>query len=519
MAIIEKTSQSDLVLYELLRNPVLGPELIYNYDLDPVYDEEFEFTLYQKEMLCDFNPFVSIATARATGKTVALVSMILWILVYNVFPGDYILYTVPSKVHLEPVFTGLVRNFKRNTFLKQFITRSGGVNSSDFKISLLNGATLLCRIAGQSGTGANLIGLHTPFIAADECGYYPHMAFQEMQPSVNTWTPGYRELVTGVPTGMREKNVLYQADMENDNYTKHRVSALENPRVTEETLAGYVKQYGGEDTDDYIHFVLGQHGKPVFSIFDRTLMKMENYPVIRLELNGLSHGTTAEELLTRVSAFPRIEDKDELESIIFGIDLGYTEPTAINIIRVSRFGNMRFHGRIKLTKVSYPVQEKLIDILDTKFNPSILGIDKGSSGMAFIQNLIEKPEYKGKNYTDRIIPIDFSSSTLIGRTSDGEDIKTKTKSFAVSVLQDYTNNHRIRYSTTDPDMVEELERMTFTRTPNGDIVYKTMTPRGGKRGEDHFTAALLCGVAAYYLVNEDLNLRHKKPNLIRAVWI
>ena len=518
MAIREKVTQEDLEFYEILRNPVLGPEFIYNFDLDEKYDEMFEFVWYQKEMVCDFNPYVSIATARATGKTVSLVSLILWALVYNMYPKDYILYTVPSKVHLEPVFTGLVRAFKRNSFLKKFLTSGSGINSSDYKITLLNGSILLCRIAGQSGTGANLIGLHTPFICVDEGGYFPHAAWQEMQPSLNVWTPGYRELVAGVPTGMREKNVLYQADMESDVYTKHRVSALQNPRMTEVDLAKAIDQYGGDDTDDYIHYVLGQHGKPVFSIFDRTTMKIDNYPVLKSEVNGVELNNESS-ILSVAETFPMIKDLGTYETTMFGIDLGYTEPTAILIMRVSSAGNIRFHGRIQLTKVSYPIQEKFIDILDSRFKPSILEIDKGSSGMSLIQHLMEDDSYKGKDYKSRVIPIDFSSSIVIGRTADGEEIKTKTKAFTTSILQDYTNNHRITYSSTDIDLIAELERMTFTKTPSGEIVYKTVTPRGGKRGEDHFTAALLCGVGAYYLENENLNLKHSKPKLMRAIWV
>jgi hypothetical protein len=85
-------------------------------------------------------------------NTVSLSSLIIWMLIFKVFPEDYILYTVPSKVHLEPVFTNLVRQFRSNSFLKNFLDRNSGINGSDYKITLLNQASLLCRIAGQSGT-------------------------------------------------------------------------------------------------------------------------------------------------------------------------------------------------------------------------------------------------------------------------------------------------------------------------------------------------------------------------------
>lgn len=502
-----------MILYEILKHPVMCPEFIKNVDATKA-DTPFEFSCYQKEILCDFNPRVSIATARATGKTVSLASMLIWILVFKVFPEDYILYTVPSKVHLEPVFTELVRMFRANSFLKNFVEKTSGINGSDYKITTLHNSVLMCRIAGQSGTGANLIGLHTPFIETDEAGYYPHSAFQEMQPVLNVWTPGHRMIVSGVPTGLRESNVLYQADIENENYTKHRVSAYDNPRVTPEDILRAVTQYGGEGTDDFVHYVLGQHGKPVFSLFDRNLMSIASYPVIKLEIDGIKYGDNLDDLVTRISAFPSINVKEY--GVMIGIDLGYTEPTAIIISYLDSNNNIKFHGRIRLAKVSYPIQEKLIDLLDTKFSPMFIGMDEGQSGKSVRQHLID--ENPKKQYNKRIIPIDFSSSVVIGLDSNGEEIKSKTKPFTVSVLQDYSNSGKIIYSTTDMDMVSELERMTYSKSVTGDITYKTLTDRGGKRGEDHFTSALLCLSGAYHITSGN-GFRVEKKLLMKSSWI
>ena len=511
----EKIAQEDLELYEILKNPVLAPEFIYNLDSDPVLDEPFEFSWYQREILGDFHHKVSICTARATGKTVSDYSIIIWIMQYNVFPDDYILFTVPSKVHLEPVFTNLVRLFKTNSFLKNFIDIKSGVNSSEFKITLKNGAVLLCRIAGQSGTGANLIALHTPFIVVDEGGYFPWNAFNEMQPSLNAWTPGHREIVSGVPTGMRERNVLYAVDQENDEYTKHRVSAYDNPRVTASHINDFKIQYGGEDSEDFTHYVLGQHGKPVFALFDRNLMKIETYPVYRLDIDGIKTENIAE-MITRLEAFPSAPEGHY--GIFFGIDMGYTEPTAISIFYRDAHDRLKFHGRIKLTKVAYPVQEKIIDFLDTKFKPLFIAIDKGNAGINSIQTLQQHTDYIHKKFDKRIYPVDFSSWISLGLNADGDENKVKLKPFFVSIVQEMTNNHRIVFSSTDLDMVTELERMTYTKNENGDISYKTLTERGGKRGEDHFTSALLCGIGAFHMLHE-FTLAQPKIKLIKALWI
>lgn len=518
MALIEKLTHEELAVYEILRNPVLSAEFINNYDKQE-WEETFLLTYYQREMVSDFNQYVNFCTARSTGKTVSLVALITWALVFNLYSSEkdnYLLFVVPSRVHLQPVWEGLLRGFRSNSFLKNFVARNSGINSSDYSVKLLNNASLICRIVGQTGTGSNLVGLHTPMILADELGYFNWVAWQEMQPDLNIFVPGCRLVGGGVPTGLRENNVLYHCDQVNSNYTKHRVSAFENPRLTEEDHVRAEEQYGGKDNPDYIHYHLGQHGTPVFALFDRNLLQIEQYPVYQLLLNGIEIGPNINEYITKLSLFPSVGDK-KVKTLI-GIDLGYTEPTAIIIFTLDNYQRFRFHGRIRLEKVSYPIQEKIIDYLDGKYDPVLIGIDKGSSGMSVVQHLQEGMEYVQKNYEKRLIPIDFSSWTVIGIDADGQEIKTKTKPFSVSILQDYSNNHKIIYSSTDLEMVTELERMTYTKNPNGDIAYRTLTLKGGKKGEDHFTSAMLCASMAYYVQNEFIQQKAQKKQLYRPSW-
>jgi hypothetical protein len=395
------------------------------------------------------------------------------------------------------------------------IAPSSGINASDFTIKLLNQALLMCRIAGQSGTGQNLIGLHTPMILVDEGGYYPWMAFQEMQPSLNTWDAGYREMVAGVPTGLREANVLYHCDQENSSYSKHRVSAHDNPRIQESDVERAKEQYG-EGTDDWNHYFLGIHGSPIFAVFDRRLFEIGTYPVYKLTLNGLEIGDSIDEYYNRLLPFPLVPKN---KNVIMGIDLGYTDPTAIVILYEDDSGRLKFHGRIQLTKVSYNIQDRFINMLDTKFKPSIIGMDEGNAGKAVRQRLQESEDYLHKNFAKRLISIDFSSSVNLGVSSDGNDIKSKTKPFSVSVLQEYSNNHKVVYSSTDLELITELERMTYSKGPTGEISYRTLTMRGGKKGEDHFTSAMLCMALAYYLENENLNFNNRNIRLMKSRWL
>jgi hypothetical protein len=516
MALKEKITQKELILHEILKHPVLCGEFIENLDKLP-HEERFEYHKYQEEMLCDFNPYVEFTCGRSVGKTKSLSGLLIWALINNIFPNEYINYHVPGKNHVEPVFTSLVRMFRTNSLLKHFLPNKAGINSSELIIKLDNGSSLLCRIAGQTGTGVAVIGLHSPFIIFDEHGYYPWSTFIEAQPGLNTWVSGYRILSSGVPTGQREKNVCWHVDQENPSYTKHRVSALDNPRFNDDDLRKAKEIYGDEDSDDFIHLILGHHGRPVFSLFSRESMFLETYGIEKMSFDGVAMGDNIAEYinkLTMLSGFPSKEDIG-----IFGIDLGYTEPTAIFVMYMDKFGKIRFRNKISLTKVSFPIQQKIIDFLDTKYQPALIGIDKGTLGIPVVQLLMEDTQYLHKNYSDRMYPITFNANVAIGIDSNQEEIVIKAKPLAVSTLQEYVINGKIIFSSTDLETITELERMTYTKNLNGDIIYRTLTERGGKKGEDHFTAALLCAALAYHMKNDSFIINTKSKKLINPRWV
>jgi hypothetical protein len=510
----EKLSPDDFALYEILRHPVLCWEFIQNVDRYE-HEEEFWFTYYQKEFICDFSAYVSLCCGRAVGKTEALTAILIWVLLNNIF-DEYIVYSVPNKAQLEPVWARITRLFRSNSVLKTFVLSKKGINSSSNTINLLNGATLLCRIAGTMGDGRNVIGLHTPFEIVDEAGYYPWGTWVELQPTLNTWTVGMRLIVSGVPTGLREQNVLYRVDMQEESYTKHRVAAHQNPRYTDEDEKRSLKNYGQPDSDNYIHMVLGRHGRPTFAVFDRGLMDIKQYPVSKIKLNGIKLSDDLSQYIERISLLPSVEKS--YTDVIMGIDLGYTDPTAILVLKRTRDGQFKFHAKIQLNKVPYPIQAQVIDYLDTKYKPSLIGIDEGHAGTAEVQKLQMEPRFAHKNYKQRLIPVKFNASVVIGMDEDGKEIKQKTRPYSISVLQQYSNEHKIVYSTTDLEIVAELERMVYIKLPSGNRVYRTLTPKGGKEGDDHFTSALLCASMAWYLNHDSVFAAPQQKLLISAGW-
>ena len=515
MAIEEKVEQEDLMLYEIIRHPVLFGEFYRNVDKPEWDDDEFEYHDYQIDYACDFNQFTSMCAGRAVGKTWVLTDNMLWVLINNLYPTDYIVYTVPNKVHLEPVWNTITRELRSNSFLKNFIEKRRGINSSSHTIKLLNGSELICRIAGTTGTGANVIGLHTPRIYLDESGYFPWATWLELQPTLNTWQEGFKLSISGVPTGLRENNVCYNADEIDDNYSRHRISAHQNPRRTKEDDERDLEKYGGADSEDYIHFVLGRHGSPTFAVFDRRLMEIKPYRIWKIKFSGIDIQTPSE-MVNRLALIPSIDSKYDF--CFFGIDLGYTEPTAI-LIMYERSGEIYFHARISLVKVEYPMQEKLIDYLDTKFSPAFIGLDASGVGKSTAQHLMQDNDYLHKSYDKRIVPIEFSGTIHLGEDLDGNEIKVKPKIFGTSTMQEYSNSHKIIYTSNDMEFITELERMTYTKTPSGDISYRTLTPRGGQRGDDHNTAALLVGTLAYYLKTDSRLLSKPRKKLAQSKWV
>ncbi len=494
MPLTEKLTEEELALVEIIRHPVWCGEFLRS--LSTEEEEKWEYTIYQKEFLCDFNEFVSMCCARAVGKTVSLMDRMIWY-VLNKFWDETILYTVPSRVHLEPVFLRLQRWFRAHPLLKHYIGRTG-INSQNYTIKPYNDVVIDCRIAGTSGTGANVIGLHVPVILCDEAGYYPWGTWIELQPSRNQWQLGSQLIVSGVPTGLREKNVLYYADQKDPKFTKHRVSAYENPRYTEEDEERNLKQYGGKEGEDYIHLVLGEHGVPSYSMFDRERMLIEDYQIFTGSVYGQKLKEDPSYLVRLYNSLPT----KPLGSpeIMFGIDLGYSDPSVVlAFYRKSELSPWRYLFRLVLRQVNYPTQEKIIDKLDSLYAPNLLGVDAGHSGKAVIQHLQTDPKYKHKKYRERLVPIEFRSNIPIGMDEEGNETTVRAKQFGMELLQAKINNHRYALTWADEELINELERTTYRRTQSGELVFRTLTPRGGTRhGQDHNLSAFLCAVLAYY---------------------
>jgi len=504
MSLVEKINPQDLALFEVLRHPVFCGEFLRELD----EEESWEYTDYQMEMLCDYAPRVSFCTARTVGKTTVLEDIVVRHAINRFFEG--LLFTTPNKVHIDPVFFRITRFIRLSNFLKHFIDNKS-INLQNSTIKFLNGFLFEGRIAGTSGGGANVIGLHKPLILLDEAGYYPWGTWIELSPVLNTWESGHQIIVSGVPTGLRSGNVLWFADRIDEEFTKHNITAHQNPRYSESDDKRNVSQYGGRDSEDYKHLVLGEHGSPIHSLFDREKMKIEDYhyPILRIWRETYGDDYTA--ILSEISSLPPMPAQAELRCM--GMDAGYTEPATI--ILLYKTDKWRLGGRIILHQIKYPIQKRIVEFLYKQHKLDFIGLDMTGGGKAFYQELREM----GVNWGDSLIPIDFNKTVIIGYDDAGKEIKVRVKQFAMQKLLQQINGHEI-VMPADEELISELERTISIRGTSGEPMYRTLTPLGSMRGEDHNMVALSTFSMALYYKEDASEILRKPPlrKLLKPHW-
>jgi len=248
-------------------------------------------------------------------NTEALIDLLIYYSINDFFPTHVVALTTPNRVHLTPIWRKLTRWLGFHPFLRHF---RKSINSQTFTLGLSNGLTIDCRIAGVMGTGASVIGLHSPIILLDEAGFYNWPVWVELGPTLNVWENGFKLYVCGTPSGQRENNVLYYADMESQQYTRHRVSSFDNPRYTKEDDERNQQQYGGKEGDDYQRLILGQHSSPVTVLFAKDTLPLEPFSTFTATLSNRDIENDPAKALRLLESLPK-----EKGMVAAGIDLGY----------------------------------------------------------------------------------------------------------------------------------------------------------------------------------------------------
>lgn len=315
--------------------------------------------------------------------------------------------------------------------------------------------------------------------------------------------------LAGVSSGLRN-SALYQTSVKSDRYKWYRVPSPNNPHYSLEDDIENRKRYGGEDSDEYQRMVLGKHGSAAFSVINRDQILQKPYDIYTYTFSGadVMQGRSFQQVLD----LPAIPGK--YLSVVFGIDTGFVDPTIIIVMVLRENGYWELHARYKLSRIDYPMQERIIDWIDTFYKPDKIGLDIGSAGVNMYHSFINRVEYGSKNYTARILPVQFGERVPIGYDTEGRELMATTKTLGATALVQALQQHTLVLSEIDQEALSQLERITRQRSIDGSERYYILNEKGnGQSNDDHLFAALIC----FMIATRDLSfMKRKKRKLGRS---
>lgn len=503
-ALEDRPTEEEWALVQILAHPVLFREFI-NEDAINGPEEWKPMERHERAWSTCDNHFISMCCGRSVHKTTSMIEMLYYWVINNMFiPGDPGLFVVvPNKAQKELSFSRIRSACLSHWLISQWALPNA-INITEGKIEFKNGFQFIMRIAGAAGSDANVIGVHTARIWVDEAQEFPWQTWLSLQNCLKEEISSHQMLVSGVPNGERKDNVLYETDQQNPKYITFNIPQTKMSWWTPEKEFEMRETYHathGEDSEDYKHYVLGQHGVPAFNVFDRSRFKKDDFETIK---NVYTQNTF--EKSVRIDSESG-ELRYHVEEVIFcpplpfgamtptriglGYDVGFSPDPAVFFIMYEHSpGEWRNLTRIVLERVEYPIQRQALAWLDNVYHFNFLGIDMGGPGKVQYQDLTnELSEYKEKKFKERLYPVEFGGYKVVAITEDGEEKKDQIKRVAVENLSQWVHEERFVFSSKDTNLMDELERTKFTRTITGEPVYRT--------DDDHQMAAFMCAIEAY----------------------
>lgn len=330
----------------------------------------------------------------------------------------------------------------------------------------------------------------------------------------NDWEPNCNQLFCGVPNGIREGNVLYLTDQRSPKYKKYRIPAHQNPFYTYDLDRENLLRYGGEDSEDYQHLVLGRHGEPAYSIIPRDKIRTEPFPFYSYRYTQTDKHN-GKDFRTSLGLHKLPETKSYVR--VMSIDTGYADPTLIHIMGQDKNGIWRTFVRYRLTRIPFPEQADIIDWLDNFYNCSIICVDLGAGGGGIgVSQDLQSPRFsKAKHYNKRIYGVRFADYIDNGESSSGTPLKTQAKSFAGQELARLITEGSIIFSELDMEGMSQMERVAYQRNSDGVNKYFVLSDRGtGKSGDDHIFASYI----VFVLTLLTALFERPKKKLINPRW-
>ncbi len=520
------------------------------------HQQPYQFFDYQiPSLLCQTG--VVHQDGAEVGKTREIVAWSLW--KNFTCPSGSGLVGAPQQTHLDEIIDAKLEQLGYNPILAADLVRHRKQPHHQFLFA--NKFKEYFRPAGHDGEAFR--GVHVSVYGLiDEAAKMKHK--KQWSEFWRALKPGAVPRVYSVPDGDREtdyyKLTMRAAGKEKegeDDDLKGTEEHIKNLRWTlfrwgkhlmpypywsPERKRFYIEQYNGEDSPEYRHNVLGEHGDPENTVFPwaqlkncirdipeyrglKVLVDTAHQTVIvegyRCPFNAGNDGPVPDQVIIFEEEFNQemffaLDDEDDSQfrrlireffipvpgMIIGGGDFGFSpDPTELTIRNVIG-KRIPLIARLQLKQVNYDQQCQALDALDSLYSPDSSmhwGTDFGNAGSAVAHDLQGLKIYADKNYADRLHGFMFQS-TNDNIDEDGAAIMdAKTGKPAKLTLKELATDL----------IVKKVQRQLEEFPPDPDLVtaYTNHTCRIGEKQRiynkqnDHLIDSHRAGRLAQVLMN------------------
>ncbi|MCD6288584.1 MAG: hypothetical protein J7M12_05665 [Candidatus Hydrogenedentes bacterium] len=441
---------------------------------------------YQMPSLRSLSPRKVHQDGRDVGKTSEIEIVVCWAM--TVLPGIEMLVATQCENHLYPLMERLVRRFETIPAFKLGLVERR--RSPSYCLRFKNGSILWGRIAGPRGI--NFQGLHVDWQFVDEAQEMTETGWGELYQSLNAG--GWR-WVYGVPNGWRK---TYYRMTHMTEYEQHRWPSSLNPGFTESKRLELVKLYGGEESEGYIHRVLGRHGAPSMAAF-----RFDDYLDCVDDSVEFIDSTITSAMLREHAIedlVPAPSGRSDRSDFYLGVDLGYTRDPSELVVYADKDGRMTNVARVHMEKVDYHTQQRVIEMLDERYGFRGIGIDAGNNGRA-VTHALRAVDARWDALVDAY---DFGANILVGYSADGVPQYRKTKRFMTELIERRMQERAVIFPKL-ADRENQYVAHTYRTGSRGEIIYS--------KGNDHIIDADRCALLRQYMAHAGADNQPEKLDL------
>ncbi len=491
-------------------DPVLWVPAFLREPEDPNHRDPYSLWDYQKDSIRCGGPTIH-KCGTEVGKTREITSYGLWKCL--TVPNGSGLIGAPQQTHLDEIIDAMLEQLDFNEDLAPSLIRHRKHPHHQFRWS--NRFKLYFRPAGHDGESFRSVHVRT-FAKMDEAAKCDHK--KQWSEFFRAIKPGCVVKLYSVPDGRRDTEFYRLSKLAEGAKDAEQSEALKAaskyvksikfslfrwskelmplPYWSPERKAYYIDLYGGEDSPEYKHNVLGEDGDPENTVFPWNQFKwavkdIPDYRALKILVDSGSgevivrgyryeqapgsDGPVPKPVTVLDTVYPlagffdydlvsapggdlrmtESEFRKLLKSFFLpvpglkrgGGDFGYTQDPTEIVVRLVLGKTKRIIARLQLKHVTYDQQCQALDAMDDLYGPReeiSWGTDLGNAGSAVAHDLCGLPQYRHKRYEDRLKGFQFESTTD-NMDEDGEPIIDAKDGKPVKItLKELATDHMTR---------------------------------------------------------------------------